>query len=221
MTGGSRHGALALCAAVVLSGASCGANDPVASGESAATSAASSQCLVRLHGKGGTGRAPVTAGDTTTVSPSGNAEGWGGRQWRYFPDEEYAGARDLVADAVSGCDRIIVNGFSNGGAFAAKLYCRGERFGGRLVRVVVDDPVVDAGVAECAPAADVEIVLYWTGGLEPTAAPGWDCAEGDWTCEGGTTIGIDAYAAALGTEVKQSRFDDHEWYWDAPEVSQW
>jgi hypothetical protein len=82
-------------------------------------------------------------------------------------------------------------------------------------------PVVDASVEGCAPAPDVAVTLYWTGALKATAQPGWDCAEGDWTCEGGTTIGIDAFTEALGTEVRDSPFDDHQWYVDAPETMAW
>lgn len=183
--------------------------------------ATTERCLVRLHGKGGTGAETTVEDGVSVVSPDGNAEGWGARQWLYFPDDEFADARGIVEDAVEGCSQVIVNGFSNGGAFAAKLYCRGETFDGRLVQVVVDDPVVDAAVEGCAPDPSVGVTLYWTSALEDQAQPGWDCTEGDWTCEGGQTIGIDAYAAALGTEAQQSPFDEHQWYVDAPELSEW
>ena len=76
-------------------------------------------------------------------------------------------------------------------------------------------------VEGCDPAPDVPLTLYWTGALEPLAQPGWDCAEADWTCEGGTTVGIDDYAVALSTVPKASPFTDHEWFLDAPEVSAW
>ena len=157
----------------------------------------------------------------TIISPTGNAEGWGGRQWLYFPEADYEAARTIVADAVAGCDQVILDGFSNGASFAAKLYCRGETFEGRLVGVVVDDPVTDEGVEGCQPDPSVDLTLYWTGALDAQAQPGWDCAEADWTCEGGVTIGIDAYAAALGTEPLESPFDEHQWYLDAPELTQW
>jgi hypothetical protein len=89
------------------------------------------------------------------------------------------------------------------------------------VRVVVDDPVPDHAADDCAPAASVEVALYWTGANAEIAQPGWDCSEGDWTCEGGETIGIDAFAAALGTAVLASPNTAHEWYLDAPELSEW
>ena len=181
----------------------------------------SGRCLVRLHGKGGAGAPDEVSGDTTVVAPSGNDEAGDGRQWLYFPDDRYDESVTIVDAATEGCEHVIIDGFSNGGAFAAKLYCRGETLEGRLVRVVVDDPVVDRGVLDCAPDPSVEVTLYWTGALEPQAVPGWECSDGGWTCEGGTTIGIDAYAEALGTDVLSSPFDEHQWYLDAPELAQW
>ena len=185
------------------------------------TSGDDTRCLVRLHGKGGTGRDTVSGGDVTVIAPTGNSDGWGGRQWLYFPAAEYDAAREIVADSVTGCEQIIVDGFSNGASFAASLYCHGETFDGRLVGVVVDDPVTDHAVDGCTPDPAVPITLYWTGALERTATRGWDCAEGDWTCEGGETTGIAAYAEALATEPLQSPFDEHEWYVDAPETRAW
>jgi pimeloyl-ACP methyl ester carboxylesterase len=216
--------AMALGGAVALL-AGCGSSsEPAASDPPSSTTVpttTSGRCVVRLHGKGGAGAETTVADGVTIVAPEGNGEGWGGRQWTYFPDDQFAAARAVVADAVESCDQIIVNGFSNGGAFAAKLYCRGESFDGRLERVVVDDPVVDQAVEGCQPDPAVEVTLYWTGALADTAQPGWQCSEADWTCEGGVTIGIDAYAEALSTEVLDSPFDAHQWYVDAPEVAEW
>jgi hypothetical protein len=180
-------------------------------------------CVVRLHGKGGTGGASFETDGIVQVWPTGNADGWGARQWIYFPDDSYAEARDIVAAAAGaeGCDRFVVDGFSNGAAFAGKLYCRGETFDGRLAGVVIDDPVPDNGAADCTPSPDVAGALYWTGGLESQAQPGTDCAAIDWTCDGGTLIGIDAYAGLLGLDVQISPFTDHEWYLDAPEIAAW
>ena len=185
------------------------------------TTPSGERCIVRLHGKSGTGADTVVEHGVTIISPTGNAEGWGGRQWLYFPEGDYEAARAIVADAVANCEQVILDGFSNGGSFAAKLYCRGETFDGRLVGVVVDDPVTDEGVEGCEPDPSVHLTLYWTGAVDAQAQPGWDCAEADWTCEGGVTIGIDAYAAALGTEALESPFDDHQWHLDAPELTHW
>jgi hypothetical protein len=183
--------------------------------------ATTERCLLRLHGKGGGGTETVVEGDTSVISPDGNSNGWGGRQWLYFPDDEYQTARDVVDAASAGCAEVIINGFSNGAAFAAKLYCQGETLDGRLIRLVLDDPVVDAAVQDCDPDPSVGLVLYWTGALDEQAQPGWDCGEADWTCEGGRTVGIDAYAEALRTRPQASPYQDHEWFLDAPELEEW
>ena len=39
------------------------------------------KCVIGLHGKGGTGVAPAQRDGYVQLSPTGNAEGWGGRQW--------------------------------------------------------------------------------------------------------------------------------------------
>ena len=176
---------------------------------------------MRLHGKGGTGKPTTTSGGVSVVAPTGNADGWGGRQWLYFPDSEYDKALASVTDAVAPCGSIIVDGFSNGASFAAALYCNGETFDGRLQRVIVDDPVTDHAVDDCAPDPSVAVTLYATGALEAQAPPGWQCSEGDWTCEGGEVIGIDAWSRALGVPRQQSPHTDHQPYDDAPELSAW
>jgi hypothetical protein len=222
-----RLAAVALAAAVL--GAACGDDDggtaaptgPAGPTGPAVTVPAGGRCLVRLHGKGGTGAATTTDGDVTVIAPSGNSDGWGAKQWLYFPAAEYDAARAIVADAVTGCGEIIVDGFSNGGSFAASMYCHGEAFDGRLRRVVVDDPVTDHAVDGCAPDPSVAVTLYATGALEQTAPAGWQCSKGDWTCQGGETIGITAYAAALGVPRQQSPHTDHQPYTDPPELSDW
>jgi hypothetical protein len=197
---------------------------PVTQAEAPAPAASGVRCIVRLHGKGGGPGGTEQIGEgLLEVEPGGNASGWGGRQWLYFPESGYAEARAVVQRSIdeAGCGPVVLYGFSNGGAFAAKLYCRGETFGGRVQGVVIDDPVVDNAVNGCGPAGGVRVALYWTGGLEGQAQPGWDCASGDWTCEGGTTIGIDAYQGALGVARKQSPNGSHAPYWNAPELNAW
>lgn len=180
------------------------------------------RCVVHLHGKSGSGGDSYVDDDGVThLLPDGNAEGWGGRQWLYFPEDEYEAARDIVTAAVADCDALLLGGFSNGAAFVAKLYCRGDTLDDRLLGVVIDDPVPDGAVIDCDPAPGVRATLYWTGALESTARPGWDCSEGDWTCEGGATIGIDAYAEWLAVDVTDSPHDGHEQFWDAPELADW
>jgi hypothetical protein len=174
---------------------------------------------VSLHGKGGGAQAEWTGGDGVRHSfPGGNASGWGGRQWLYYPESGYQAARSIVANdiAAGGCGRVVVYGFSNGAAFAAKLYCRGETFGGTIVGYVIDDPVVDHAVEGCRRPA-VRVVIYWTGDIDQP--DGWDC--GDWTCEGGTTIGIARYQAAIGVTPKPSIYTKHQSYYNPPELTSW
>jgi len=194
---------------------------PLVAEAAAPNPANATHCAVRLHGKGGGGSAASVQGDVTYLAPAGNASGWGGRQWLYSTESAYQTARAAVADVIdaAGCTRVVVGGFSNGAAFAAKLYCRGEDFGGRLVRVVVDDPVTDHAVEGCSPARGVAVTLYWTGALEGQAQPGWSCAQADWTCDGGSTIGITAYAAALGTPSVASPMREHAPYPNPPELT--
>lgn len=179
------------------------------------------RCIVHLHGKGELGRAPSVQHGKTALYPQGNASGWGGRKWLYFPQGEYVRARDLVAKAIeeASCRQVLLAGFSNGASFAAKLYCQGETFGSRLAAVVLDDPVPDAATRLCKPARGLPVTLYWTGSLDNTAKPGWDCREADWTCEGGTTVGIKAFASALGAAIKPSPLRRHVPYRDAPEFA--
>lgn len=208
---------MALVGAVL---AACGGSSGGSSAESAAP--VRSYCQVRLHGKGGSGQAPEVRSNDLVLVPEGNASGWGGRQWLYFPADRYAQARDVVAAAVdaAGCAAVVVDGFSNGAAFAASLYCHGETFDGRLRGVVVDDPVPDAGTVNCTPGAGVRVALYWTGALKE-AEPGASCEPIDWTCEGGSMVGIKAYAAAMGAQVQQSPNTSHESYQDPPEIAAW
>ncbi|MCU1501022.1 MAG: hypothetical protein JWM12_376 [Ilumatobacteraceae bacterium] len=222
---------LGLAAVVVASStlAACGSGSTGSSATSTSTAPATSaapvraaRCLVRLHGKGGTGADPALVDGRAELSPTGNADGWGARQWIYFPADRYAEALGVVAAAVdaSGCTTVVVDGFSNGASFAASLFCHGETFAGRLRGVVVDDPVPDASATGCAPAASVAVAVYWTGALTQ-ATPGASCAPLDWTCAGGSLVGIDAYAAALGAPVQASPNTTHEWYRDPPEIATW
>jgi len=179
------------------------------------------RCIVRLHGKGGGGGASTQGGGVVNVNPNGNAPGWNGRQWLYFPETSYEQARQVVAEGIAAarCTQTVVKGFSNGASFAAKLACRGERFGNTVVCYIVDDPVVDRAVEGCQRPSDVKLALYWTGDIN--IAPGWDCRPSDWTCEGGVSIGIDAYEKALGVARKKSVHSNYREYSDPPELTSW
>ena len=176
-------------------------------------------CVVSLHAKGGGGQPEWTGSDGVRHSfPGGNADGWGGRQWLYYPESNYETVRGIVANDViaGGCGRVVVDGFSNGAAFAAKLYCRGETFGGTVVGYIIDDPVVDHAVEGCSHPP-VNAILYWTGDVDQ--ADGWPC--GDWTCEGESTIGIARYEAAMGLVRTPSIYTVHRQYEDPPELHSW
>ncbi len=167
-------------------------------------------CIVSLHGKGGGGQSSRTdSRGVRRIFPAGNAPGWGGRQWLYWPESNYESARAVVASALAseGFGRAIIYGFSNGGAFAAKLFCRGESFGITVVGHVVDDPVVDEAVVGCAANPGTRAVLYWTFSIDQP--DGWRCREGDWTCENDRAIGIARYQAAPGITVTPSPHGEH------------
>jgi len=189
----------------------------------AAESVTAEDCIVRLHGKGGAGVTTDLVEKIAVISPTGNGEAWDAHQWEYASADALADAIAVVVDAVDavGCSAVSVHGFSNGASFAAKLACSGEDLGGRLRGVVVDDPVTDLSSTACAPAAGVGLALYWTGALAETAPAGTDCGDFDWTCEGGSIIGIDAYATALGAVAQPSPHGDHQWHLDAPEPVEW
>ena len=192
-----------------------------ASGESSPKVVAE-RCTVILHGKGGDGQPAVLVDDNTVrLSPRGNAEGWGGRQWLYFPDQRYEEALAVVVDTVDAatCQQVIVGGFSNGAAFVAAMWCRGDTLSGRLVGVVIDDPVPDHSADTCAPPAGVPASLYWTGALNDMSTPGKDCQAIDWTCQDGSLVGIKTYAANLGVAIEESPNVGHTPFADAPQLS--
>ena len=224
MTGASRVVRRVLPLASAVAFAACSRGSSGAGGEPAKPipTVPGKRCVVHLHGKSGTGGPTTVKDGLTHLRPTGNADGWGGKQWLYFPDDAYAVVKGTVTAAIAsaGCDKVVVHGFSNGAAAAAKLFCRGERFDDHVVGYVIDDPVVDHGVDGCKPDAKAKVKLYWTGGLE-SAVDGWSCKDADWTCEGGTTIGIARYAAALGTSQTPSIHQKHEEYSEPPEYSSW
>src|SRR5215216_3498094 len=128
--------------AMVASVGSCGSDSSTSPSSSSSSSLPQSgRCIIRLHGKGGAGGPDEGMDGAIVRSPDGNDPAGDGRQWLYFPEDRYTQAVAVVDQAATGCDEVIIDGFSNGGALAAKLYCRGETLDGRLRGVVVDDPV--------------------------------------------------------------------------------
>jgi len=178
---------------------------------------------VYVHGRSAAGAAPTVTDGIGELAPNGNVRFGDGFGWEYSSEEQYSGARAIIGDIIDDaeCSNVVLTGFSNGAAFVAKLYCQGESFEGSVAGFVIDDPVPDTAVQECAPDPSAQVALYWTGGLADDAQPGTECAELGWTCDGDVLLGIEAYAEALGTEILESPYSDHRWFRDAPEINRW
>jgi hypothetical protein len=128
----------------------------------------------------------------------------------------------IISNAITSnaCGQVIIHGFSNGAAAAGAMYCKGETFSNKVVGYIIDDPVADHAVEGCARPVGVRAAIYWTGGLNGMPA-GSDCVAADWTCQGNSIIGIDAYAQLVGVAYKQSIQTGHAPYGNPPELTQW
>jgi hypothetical protein len=197
-------------------------------GKNCPPAAFTGKCVVWLHGQGADGQATQTASNGVRyVYPRGNDRNpnGSGYRWLYFGEDRYAEAVGVVQRAIggAGCSTVVIDGFSNGGAFAGKLVCRGATFDGATVAgYVIDDPVTDGNVLGCNRGS-TNVSMYWTGALAYADGtnPPWDCAANAWTCETPTLIGSDAYAQALGTPRLQSPNRRHTPYTWPPEVLTW
>ena len=107
----------------------------------------------------------------------------------------------------------LSRGYFSSGAFSHKPVPTSQR-----IMMRMPNPT-NAGQVGCGPAVGVAITLYWTGALEGQAQPGWNCATADWTCEGGSTIGIASYAASLATTATASPMGGHTPYANPPELT--
>jgi pimeloyl-ACP methyl ester carboxylesterase len=167
---------------------------------SPATGPSGKKCVVSLHGKGGDGGAPWQNGDETWLFPTGNGDGggWGPHHWEYATSTTYNQALSIINSALSphSCGQITVIGFSNGAAMAAKIYCQGQNFSNRLVGVIVDDPVPDQVVDNCAPASDIGLRLVQSNDMNLWIGGGGFCP-GGWTCQG-NTYSRSEYASRIG-----------------------
>jgi hypothetical protein len=162
------------------------------------------RCIVALHGKGANGAPTYQSDGTFLIAPNGNAAAGSGRQWIYASPDEFAQASEIVASAITsvGCTQVVVAGFSNGGALAAKLYCRGVTFGGRVVGFIINDPVTDQSIEPCSPSAP-NVVLTQSDELSGYIGAGGPCPSA-WTCEG-SLFSQAVYAARLGlTPIRHS-----------------
>lgn len=113
--------------------------------------------IVYLHGRGGSGFASAASsgGATWRINPTSNTEfSDRGHVWQYKTAARFAEAKQVVRRAIvdKRCERVVIAGFSDGAAFAAKLMCRGESFGNTLIGFVLADPVPDRVVDKCRPS---------------------------------------------------------------------
>lgn len=181
------------------------------------------RCVVFLHGAGGSGNW-VSNGDPVVVYGQGNVPnhpGGQGNMWLYFPGYRYNEIiEDLYELIPDDCKRILLHGFSNGGAAAAKIYCQGETFSNRLIGVIIDDPVMDHGTDNCNRSSGVPVVAYYTGGI--IYGPGYNCVSNGYiNCEGDTLIGMSAFASNLGITLKKSIHNTHTMWQYPPEYTSW
>ena len=188
----------------------------------ATTTTATKRCSLFLHG----------AGWNNNVSDSYNAEGIhelqppspDGAFWLYDGPHNYSqsastGAPDYqriveyLRDYVTAndCGPLVVRGTSNGGGLAAKLYCRGEDFGGRAWGYIVEDPVMDVAVEGCSPSPRITRTYFnhsdeLRDEAASTSSRDFDCeyAGWGWYCEDNTTMTLETYASHIGTESVRS-----------------
>jgi hypothetical protein len=111
------------------------------------------------------------------------------------------------------CGPIMMHGASSGGGFAARLYCSGEDFGGRLWAVMVDDPVPDAGVIGCRPSSSVQRVLFTHSAelareaalFEDNRCTGSPTQPYPWYCQDDIGFDPEEYEAHIGQETILAR----------------
>lgn len=183
-------------------------------------------CVLRLHGNSGSGgidpdtmvNGPYYAGGAITlldpISPTTTDE----NTWWEFDgpygvysdnDEHYVALRDFLTEYVDGfdCGPILVWGLSGGAMMAAKLYCKGEDFGGRVWGYYFADPPLDASVVGCTPPDRDDIRTWFVQSQEfidfatdYVEIDGGACpvAEWGWYCEDGTALLPEEYYAQLG-----------------------
>ncbi|MGE3328867.1 MAG: hypothetical protein AB7N61_26030 [Acidimicrobiia bacterium] len=183
--------------------------------------AGGARCFLGLHGWGYFGEDAAPPGmEADNVQPNGNIDlgYWPQYQrdaymWVYFDDQSdyprsrfaqasFDGALSVVnlALAEHDCGQIVVQGFSNGAAFAAKMYCRGETLGDRVVGYIIDDPVTDKGVDGCDPAAGMNVRLYHSTDIANTAGGGGPCRPTlTWFCDGNWRYSVSQYDRIIST----------------------
>ncbi len=156
-------------------------------------------------------------------------------------ERDYVEHRDSVAAFLEArdCGPTMVVGGSNGGGFAAKLYCRGEDFGGRVWGYFLKDPIWDHGVLGCTPSANIShkfaVHSVWLKRLAEGTAPEYRCDEisevdvrdqftgenGDWYCEDNRTMSQVDWEQATGIRSVLAGTDHIGSYDLEPDLADW
>jgi len=182
------------------------------------------RCILYIHGAGTTPEAlgdEVWEEDLLYLTPASPNNEWphfwlydGPHNYEFDPDdttEPYDNLVSYLTDYLdqNECGPVMMHGASNGGCLAAKIYCSGEDFGGRLWMAIVDDPVPDAGVIGCAPSPAVQRSLFVHSTELVTSAESYvdnrcsqtDVVEYPWYCQDDIGFDKEEYEAHIGQET--------------------
>ncbi len=175
------------------------------------------RCHLHLHWAGGSGKADsVNLEGVTEVWPqSPGGAFWlydGPHDYSYDPttgDAEYQALVAFLTSALvqSQCGPTIVIGYSNGGGLAAKLFCKGEDFGGRAWGYIVSDPVMDDGVRGCKPSPNIRKTLFTHSDelRDAAASAGNSCTVTTWYCQDNRTMPLAEYEMQIGRKSIRDR----------------
>lgn len=197
------------------------------------------KCTAFLHGAGGYADFAETWGQynsqpVTIVFPrSPQGQFWeydGPHDFQYDPssqtdEQSYNAVVTRIKTSLSsdGCTGpLLLVGGSNGGAAAAKIYCRGETFEGRLQGIILDDPVPDQAVLNCS-RQNLKFKVYTysdelTNEANQAGGVSYRCKDmpSQWYCENDTALSRARFEQEIGfAGVRQRQF--HSCTWSAPE----
>ncbi len=203
-----------------------GTNPPVTTGQ---------KCSVMLHGAGFNGNiasalAPYDNGysaelDVRFIMPFSGywadfiAHFWpydGPHNFQYDPNstddeawfQQYVTVvRNSITQA--NCGPTYIEGGSNGGAFLAKMLCRGEDFGGRIWGATIKDPVMDTGVLNCNPSSNIKKIIVGysdelSSQVSQSAGDNYRCRSTpyQWYCNDDTTMTVERYTQEINSSGK-------------------
>lgn len=147
----------------------------------------------------------------------GNHWGYDGpHNFQYDPDSNsdeaaYQQYVSIVRNRITqaNCGPTYIEGGSNGGGFLAKMFCRGEDFGGRIWGVYLKDPVMDTGVLNCNPSSNIKkAVVTYSDELEeqkpPAVNDNYRCRSTPygWYCNDDTTMSVAEYTKQINAHGK-------------------